>query len=209
MQVRPLTPDGVVGHLVDVVGRRPEARLRVVVDGHPSTHPEELADALVDPLRAIGRSVVRVHATDFLRPASVRLEYGRHDPDGYYDQVDVGALAREVVDPWGPGGTGRYLPSLWDARLDRATRVPYAAAPAGGVLLIDGAMLLGRWLDLDLTVHLALRADTRARRTPPDEEWTLPAYARYTDEVAPEETADVVLRVDDARRPGLVLDRRS
>ena len=77
------------------------------------------------------------------------------------------------------------------------------------MLLLDGAVPPGRWLDLDLTVHLALRADTRVRRTPPDEEWMLPAYARYTDEVAPEETADVVLRVDDSRRPGLVLDRRS
>jgi hypothetical protein len=205
VQVRPLTPDGVVRHLVDIVCARAESRLRVALDGHPSTHPEELADLLVEPLRALGRPAVRVHAADFLRPASVRLEYGRQDADGYYDQVDTRGLAREALDPWGPDGTGRYLPSLWDPHLDRATRVPYACAPAGGVLLLDGALLLGRWLDLDLTVHLALRPATLARRTPAGEAWTLPAFARYADDVRPEETADVVLRVDDARHPALVV----
>ena len=205
MQVRPLTPDGVVRYLVGVVEGRVEGRLRVALDGHPSTHPEMLADALVAPLRAIGRPVVRVHAADFLRPASVRLEYGRQDADEYYDQVDVRALAREVIGPWGAGGTGRYLPSLWDAALDRATRVPYAQADADAVLLLDGALLLGRGLDLDLSVHLALRPQTVARRTPAHEAWTLPAYARYAAEVEPDQTADVVLRVDDARHPAVVL----
>ena len=205
MQVLPLTPDSVVRHLVAIVGARTEGRLRMVVDGHPSTRPELLADALVGPLRSIGRPVVRVHASDFLRPASVRLEHGRQDPDAYYDQVDVRALAREVVDPFGPEGTGRYLPSLWDPHLDRATRVPYSLAPDGAVLVLDGALLLGRWLDLDFTVHLALRADTLVRRTPPQETWTLAAYGRYAEEVGPEDTADVVLRVDDARHPAVVL----
>ena len=204
MQVRPLTPDGVVRHLVELVDARTEDRLRMALDGHPSTHPEALADALVGPLRAIGRPVVRVHAADFLRPASVRLEYGRQDADAYYDQVDTRALAREVIDPWGSGGTGRYLPSLWDAVLDRATRAPYAQADAGAVLLLDGALLLGRGLDLDLTVHLALRPGTLARRTPVHEAWTLPAYVRYSVEVEPDRTADVVLRVDDARHPAVV-----
>jgi len=207
VQVRPLTPDGVVRYLVGVVEGRVEGRLRVALDGHPSTNPEMLADALVAPLRAIGRPVVRVHAADFLRPASVRLEYGRQDADEYYDQVDVRALAREVIGPWGPRGTGRYLPSLWDAALDRATRVPYAQADADAVLLLDGALLLGRGLDLDLSVHLALRSETLVRRTPAHEAWTLPAYARYAAEVGPDQTADVVLRVDDARHPAVVVRR--
>lgn len=192
-------------YLIDVVRARTEDRLRVALDGHPSAHPDGLADALVAPLRAIGRPVARVHAADFLRPASVRLEYGRQDADEYYDQVDTRALAREVIDPWGPGGTGRYLPSLWDARLDRATRAPYTQAEAGGVLLLDGALLLGRGLDLDLVVHLALRPATLARRTPARDAWTLAAYTRYAVEVGPDQIADVVLRVDDARHPAVVV----
>ena len=41
----------------------------------------------------------------------------------------------------------------------------------------------------------------------PDLRWTLPAYARYGDEVDPASFADVVVRVDDPRHPALVLDR--
>ena len=180
-------------------------RLRVAVDGAPPTEPSRLADALVGPLRAFGRDVVRVSAEDFLRPASLRWEHGRHDPDGFYeDRLDVRALAREVLDPLGPGGTGRYLPSFWDVGRDRATRAGYLLASPGAVLVLDGTLLLGRWLDLDLTVHLALRPETLARRTPSEEQWSLRAFARYAEEARPDEMADVVVRVDDPRHPALV-----
>jgi hypothetical protein len=207
VRAQPLTPAGVVEHVVDVVLAHPTGvRLRVAVDGAPPARPGELADALVDPLRRAGRPVVRVRAGDFLRPASVRLEHGREDPDAYLDDwLDVSAIAREVVDPLGPDGSGRYLPSLWDPVRDRATRAPAAWAPAGAVLVLSGSLLLGRWLDLDLTVHLAMRPATLERRTEPAERWTLPAFARYAEEVSPETAADVVVRVDDPRRPALVL----
>ncbi len=209
MHVQPLTPAGVVDHVVGVVLARPAGqRVRVAVDGAPAAQPGALADALVEPLRAAGRPVVRVSAGDFLRPASVRLEHGRQDPDAYLDDwLDVAALAREVVDPLGPGGSGRYLPSLWDAVRDRATRAPAVAAPPGAVLVLDGALLLGRWLDLDLTGHDALRPATLARRTAAGERWTLPAFDRYREETEPEAVADVVIRADDPARPALVVDR--
>ncbi len=204
MHVRPLTPAGVVDHLVRLVAARAEDRVRVLVDGHPSTHPEVVADALVDPLRAAGRPAVRVSSADFLRPASVRFEHGRTDAEALDDQVDLGALAREVLAPWGRGGTGRYLPTLWDPRTDRATRAPYRPVPDRGVLVLDGSLLLGRRLELDLTVHLSLRPGTLERRTAPTDAWTLDSYRRYADDVVPEQAADVVVRVDDARRPALV-----
>jgi hypothetical protein len=77
--------------------------------------------------------------------------------------------------------------------------------PSGGVLLLDGALLLGRGLPLDLTVHLHLSAAALARRTPADEAWTLPAYARYDERVRPLRHADVAVRMDDPRHPALVL----
>ncbi len=112
-----------------------------------------------------------------------------------------------MVDPLGPAGSGRYLPSLWDARRDRATREPAVVAPAGAVLVLDGALLLGRWLDVDLTVHVALRQPTLARRTRAEDGWMLPAFERYRQDVDPEAVADVVVRADDPARPALVLDR--
>jgi hypothetical protein len=177
----------------------------VLVDGHPSTRPEFLADALVDPLRAAGRPVARVRVADFWRPASLRLERGRDDPDALLeDRIDVAGLNREVLDAVGADGRGRYLPSLRDPVTDRATRAAYVEAEPGLVVVLDGSLALGRGLATDLTVHLALRSATIERRTAAADAWALPAYARYAAEVAPERAADVVVRVDDARHPALV-----
>ncbi|MYW00556.1 uridine kinase, partial [Streptomyces sp. SID3343] len=122
--VRPVTPDVLVSELVGAVVRRAEGRewTRVAVDGADAAEPGVLADALVAPLRLLGRPVLRVRARDFLRPASVRLEYGHTDAESYlWGWLDDAALRREVLDPLGPGGTGRALPTLWDAARDRAT----------------------------------------------------------------------------------------
>lgn len=179
-------------------------RLRVAVDGAPAARPGELARDLAEALRIRGRPVLVVAAAGFLRPASLRYEYGKRDADAYYDRwLDTGALWREVFAPLepGPGGTGRVLPDLWDPVTDRATRSPYAELPPGGVLLLHGALLLGHWFPFDLSVHLWLTPAALGRRTEEDERWTLPAFARYEEEVRPVESADVVVRADDPRHP--------
>ncbi|MFB7670246.1 uridine kinase [Kitasatospora purpeofusca] len=208
MPIRPISPDRLVELLADRIAALPGAgdrRLRVAVDGAPAARPGELADALVEPLRLRGLPTLRVPAAGFLRPASVRLEYGKQDADAYHDLwLDDGALLREVLDPLEPGGDGRVLPSLRDPVTDRATRAPYTELPPGGVLLLDGALLLGRWLPLELTVHLALSPAALQRRTPPEERWTLPAFARYAAETVPTEVADLTVRLDDPRHPALV-----
>jgi hypothetical protein len=175
---------------------------RVAVDGAPAARPADLADAVAAALPALGRRVLRIGADSFWRPASLRLEYGHQDADAYYQLwLDTGALRREVLDPLGPDGTGRVLPSLRDPATDRSTRAGYVELPPGGVLLLDGPLLLGQGLPLDLTVHLRLSPAALARRTPADERWTLPAYERYTREALPERTADIVVRADDPRHP--------
>ncbi|MGY4643210.1 uridine kinase [Cellulomonas sp. URHB0016] len=199
--IRPVSWDALVAHVVARVLARP-GRSRVVVDGAAVLRPADLADALVDPLRAAGRAVVRVHADDFLRPASVRWEHGRDDADAYLeDRLDAAALRREVFTPFAV--EGRYLPTLWDASTDRSTRAGYRTAPARSVLVVDGELLLGR-LDGDLAVHLSVRPSTLARLLPADRQWLLATFARYDDEAAPDAVADVVVRVDDPRRPALV-----
>jgi hypothetical protein len=175
---------------------------RVAVDGAPAARTGELADALAAALPALGHPVLRVRAADFWRPASLRLEYGHEDVDAYYQLwLDTGALRREVLDPLGPGGSGRALPSLRDPVTDRSTRAAYVQLRPGGVLVLDGPLLLGQGLPLDLTVHLRLSAAALDRRTDPDLRWTLPAYERYAREALPEETADVLVRADDPAHP--------
>ncbi|MFI6156281.1 uridine kinase [Kitasatospora sp. NPDC051170] len=208
MQVRPISPEKLTELLAERIAALPGAggrHLRVAVDGADAARPGELADALVEPLRLRGLPALRVPAAGFLRPASIRLEYGHRDADAFHDLwLDDGALAREVLDPLEPGGSGRVLPSLRDPATDRSTRAPYVRLPPGGVLLLDGPMLLGRWLPLELTVHLALSPAALARRTPEEERWTLPAFARYEEETGPAEAADLTVRMDDPRHPALV-----
>ncbi|MFC1439488.1 uridine kinase [Streptacidiphilus sp. N1-10] len=209
MEVRPLTPAALADTLAERVHALPlpeGGRLRVAVDGAPAADPGGLAEAAAALLRLLGRPVVRVSAADYLRPASLRLEYGHQDADAYFDGwLDTNALFREVFDPLEPGGNGLVLPALRDARADRAVRAQPVPLPPGGVLLLDGPLLLGRWLPLDLTVHLRLSPAALERRTPEDERWTLPAFARYEAETLPTDAADLVVRADDPRRPALVV----
>jgi hypothetical protein len=211
MRVRSVTPEGLVNELVERIAKiaEPDGWTRVAVDGAPAAGPDRLAEALVDPLRARGHAALHVRTADFLRPASVRLEFGRTDPDAYYDGwFDAAGLRREVLDPLGPGGTGRVLPTLWDAVADRATRARPVHVSDRAVVVVDGWLLLGRGLPADLTVHVALSAAARERRVATaDAARELPAYARYDEEVRPAECADLVVRADDPRRPALV-DRR-
>ena len=209
MRYRPVTQPVLAADLVERVDAIDTTKTpwpRVAIDGAPPAGPGVLADALVDPLRVRGRPVLRIHAADFLRPASLRFEHGRDDPDAFYDDwLDTGGLLREVLEPLEPGGTGRVLPSLWNAATDRATRAEYVTLPPGGVLLVDGHLLLGRWLPFDLTVHLHQSVAALARRTADADRWTLPAYQRYEDEVGPQAAADVVVRVEDPRHPALAV----
>lgn len=206
MQARPISPNGIVDHLLGLlVPRVPTHALRVGVDGAPAAAPGRLADRLVGPLRARGRPAVRIPAAGFLRPASLRYELGREDPDSFYDDwLDAAGLRREVLDPLGPGGSGDYLPALWDPGRDRSARLRRQPAPPAAVVLVDGPLLLGRGLPFDITVSLLMSSAALRRHTAPEQQWTLPAYRRYAEEVAPDATADVVLRVDDPEHPALI-----
>jgi hypothetical protein len=209
MRVRPIAPDLLVDELADLASARladiGSRWLRVAVDGPPPAEPDRWAAALVDPLRLRGHPALHVRAEDFLRPASVRLEFGRTNPDALYEGwLDAAGLRREALDPLGRGGTGRVLPALWNAVTDRSARAEYVSLPPGGVLVVSGAMLLGAGLPFDLAVHLSMSAAALARCTPGDLAWTLPAYDRYAQQVAPAAFADVVVRLDDPRHPAVV-----
>lgn len=207
MRARPISPDLLVGHVADAIGALPaDRRLAVAVDGAPPTGTGELAERLAELLRTRGRDAVHVSALDYLRPASLRLELGREDPDLFYTEwLDLKAIGREVLAPIAPGGDGRVLPRLWDAAADRAYRAPYVELKPGGVVLLDGPLLFGAGLAFDLTVHLSMSDAALARRTAPRDAWTLPAYRRYDEEQDPVTYADIVVRCDHPGHPALVV----
>jgi hypothetical protein len=72
------------------------------------------------------------------------------------------------------------------------------------VVIVSGPLLLGAGLPFDVTVHLHMSAAALRRRTESEQQWTLPAFERYGEEVGPASFADVVVRMDDLRHPALV-----
>ncbi|MGW7459097.1 uridine kinase [Streptomyces sp. NPDC054797] len=190
------------GRTADQASGQQASWQRVGIDGAPAAGTDVLAGELADALRSRGRPVLVVAAGGFLRPASLRFEFGRQDVDAYLSGwYDTAALWREVFGPTDPGGTGRVLPDLWDPVTDRATRSPYVELPSGGVVIVHGPLLLGHWFPFDLSVHIRLSPGALARRTEESARWTLPAFARYEADTDPASAADVVVRADDPRHP--------
>jgi hypothetical protein len=205
----PMSPDAVVERIAAAAAALPAAGpVRVAIDGPPWSGLDLVSD-LPAALLARGRTAYVVDVRDFLRPASVRLERGRDDPDAFYeDWADLVSLRREVLEPAEAGGSRRILPTLWDAGRDRATRAGYVDLSPGGVVVVNGWFLLGGRLPFELTVHVALSPAARRRRVPPaDAARELPAWDRYDVEVRPVEAADIVVRADDPRHPAVVTTR--
>ncbi len=168
--------------------------VRVAVDGPVSFDPAGFADGLVEPLRVLGRPVVHLHSSSFWRDASLRLELGREDWESYLSWLDATALQREVLEAAVIRGT--YLPSLRDPASNRSTREPVRTLTPQTVLLVSGEFLLGQGLPFDRGVYLETSTAARARRTPDDLAWTLPAYDAYERNVRPAEQADVVIKLE-------------
>ncbi len=200
IDVLPTTPAGVVDAIVDLVRSRP-GRVRLAIDAAPAAHPDELAADVVSAMAP--RRAIRVRADRFWKPASLRLEHGREDPDAWLNEwLDEEALRREVLDRF--THSGAVLPELRDPITDRSIRSGPVVLPLDGVVVVSGSALLRRGLQFDLAVHVRLSAAALRRRTPAKDAWTLPALQRYADERDPEGIADLVVRADDPLRPALV-----
>ncbi|WP_461024682.1 nucleoside/nucleotide kinase family protein [Thalassiella azotivora] len=182
----------------------------MAVDGAVESDTDLVADAVAAAVTSLGRPVARVRTADWLRPRSVRLEHGPADPDtGYERWVDHLALRREVLDPLGPDGSGRWLRTFWDPVTDRSTREQPQNAVPGTVLVVSGPFLL-RWETadaFDLSVHLEVSPAALARRLDgADLARATGAWARYTEETWPASRADVRVRFDRPAHPAVVGD---
>ena len=144
--------------------------------------------------------------TDFLRPASVRLELGRTNPDAYYEGwVDEAGAA--------PGGARPGRPGRHRAGAARRSGTPPPTGPAAaatstcrpaGSSWSAGRCCSAAGCPSTSPSTSSCRRRRWRRRTDPALRWTLPAFARYAEEVAPAGFADVVVRADDPRHPALV-----
>ena len=142
---RPVTVEAVAELVAErVAALRLTHPVRVAIDGPPWSGLE-LAPKVVAAIEAWSRTAFVVRVDDYLRPASVRFERGRDDPDAFYDEwIDGAGLRREVLEPSGQDGSRLVLPTLWDATRDRATRADYRELPADGVVIVGRLVPVAR-----------------------------------------------------------------
>ena len=182
---------------VEAIARLPrDRRTLVAVDGLDGAGKTTFADLLATRL---DRPVVRVREDDFLNPAAIRHARGRESPEGFFlDSYDLGALARELLDPFAAGGPFRRR---WhDVIADRAVLGADEHAPAGALLLLDGLFLhrdelRDRW-DLSILLQVApelAAARLREREGKPNRPRYILGLQRYFSECEPASRASLVL----------------
>jgi hypothetical protein len=202
-QFAPLTAAG----LVRLIGERcleQPGRVRVAVDGPPVGRPRMLADAVADWLLRNGRPAAVVDLDDYQLPASLRLETGPPDAFSYASRwFDYQAVGREVLDPLAKDSESpaSWLPRLRDPRTDRSVREPRRTALPDQVVLVAGPMLLDRWLDFDLTVHLTMSEAVLTSRTTAEEHFIAQALLEYQQELV--QQPDIVVRYNHPDRPAV------
>jgi uridine kinase len=204
---------------VRVTARALDHPCRVAVDGITASGKTTLADEVAAVLAAGGSDVHRLSMDGYHHPRARRHHQGRDSADGYYeDAYDFTAFATEVLIPLGDGARHTYRPAIIDLASDQPASDELRTLAPDGVLVVDGSFLqrpelASHW---DVVVWVAAPfgvAEARgvARDTDllggRDEAARLfrmryhAAGRRYVGEVAPEQTADVVVDNTDVTAP--------
>ena len=209
----------VVGEVTDRVPVLPAPRcVRVAVDGVDGVGKTTFAGELAASLTGRGRDVVQVSADDFQHRRALRHRRGRDSAVGFWlDSYDYEALVRDVLRPFGPGGSRRYRPAVHDLRTDEDLDLPWRTAAPGTVLIVDGLFLhrdelvdfweFSVFLDAPFEVTVARMAQRDGSHPDPRH----PSVARYVDgqrlyfaACDPRRRADVVIDNRDVTHPAVI-----
>ncbi|MCU1645581.1 MAG: hypothetical protein JWN03_5856 [Nocardia sp.] len=195
-QFTAITPDALAELVADRATSLPGHAV-IAIDGADAADPVTFARTVADLLRAGGRPAEVVALHDFVRPASVRLEYDRTGEYTYRTAwFDYAALNREVLQSLRQHG--RWLPALWNEHTDRSARARIHTAAPSTVLLVAGPMLLGRNLDFDLTITLQMSEPALRRHTDPEAAFTIEALREHRTE-----DPDILVAWDHPDRPAV------
>ncbi|MGG7099529.1 hypothetical protein V2B23_01740 [Rhodococcus sp. 24CO] len=184
----------------------------VALDGADCARPVELAELIATAAQARQRPSAVVSLHDYVRPASLRLEFGHEDPLSYRTMwFDYDALDREVVTAARTRRT--WLPQLWDEAADRSPRSSRRPVHDRTVIVVAGPMLLGRGLDFDVIVRLNMSEAALRRHTPSAQLWTVEALLEHQGSVTHQGSAthqgsvtdriDLDVRYDHPARPAV------
>lgn len=191
---------------------------RVGIDGVDGAGKTTLADRLGQVLEAAGHRVIRASIDGFHNPRAVRYARGRESGEGFYrDSFNLDAFRRELLDPMGPRGSGRFRRAVFDHRTDQPVDAPVEAAGKSGILLVDGIFLQRPELraSWDLVVFLDTPFEQSyrrmAQRDGSDPSPYAPANRRYLEgqgfyfaECDPKGRADILVDYADLENPRIV-----
>ena len=191
--------------------------IRVAIDGVDGAGKTTLADALAPIVSDKGRPAIRASVDHFHNPRATRYARGRYSPDGFYlDSYDYEAFRSVLLDPLGPGGSGRYVARHFDHETDELIPHNEQQAMPGAALIIDGIFLHRPELRdcWDLSIFLAVDFSTSlprgAQRGPSFDaiDPKAPAHRRYVGgqrlyltESRPEQRANIVVDYNDLGNP--------
>jgi uridine kinase len=201
-----------------VMTTHPQWRIRVAIDGVDGAGKSTFADELAQRIAARGRPVVRASVDGFHRPRVERYRLGRASPEGFYrDSYDYQLLAQLLLDPFAPGGSGRFRAAAFDHQTDTRIAAPERQAPGNAVLVLDGIFLhrpeLRELWDFSIFLHVrfAVSVGRCASRdgTSPDpaaagNQRYVEGQRRYFREARPWQRATVIVDNTDLAAPVVI-----
>jgi uridine kinase len=212
----------VVAAVADRILQLGPQRLRVGIDGLTAAGKTSFGHELAAYVSRAGRPVLRASLDDFKRPWRERHLYDRETGPGYYrNAFDYDAVARLLLEPAGPDGSGACVLCSIDplTQIDHSDVVTPAADDA--VLIVDGVFAFRPEINAhwDFRVWLEIDPQQSIRRgAARDQDWAgseaeavhrdryLPAEELYLAEVDPRRLVDVVIDNRDFARPFVVSD---
>lgn len=192
--------------------------LRVAIDGVDGAGKTHFADELAPFLEVSGRDIIRASVDGFHHPREVRYRLGRGSPEGFYrDSYDYKAFQEVLLEPLGPGGSGRYRTAIHDVEAETPVTVPERRAEPGAVLLLDGIFLhrpelrgywdVSVWLEVAFEVSIP-RCAQRGTGSPdlhaPPNRRYVEGQKLYLNESNPRRHATFVINNDDLNAPYFV-----
>lgn len=209
-----------IGTVAGWIAELSPGRLRVAVDGLTAAGKTSFGHELAGALRDLGRPTMRASLDDFKHPWQHAREHGydRVSGEGYYRNAHDFRSARDLLlDPAGPGGSGRVALCGHDPLTGQDHRGTRITAPPDAVLVVDGVFALRPeydgcweyriWLDVDpqTAMRRGISRDSAAQGTGEAARLHRDRYHSaemiYLAEVRPEALADVIIDNRDFARP--------
>lgn len=199
--------------------------LRIGIDGASASGKTTFANRLVEPLRKLGRTVIRASIDGFHNPPEIRYRQGKGSPIGYVeDSFDKSAVIENVLRPLGPDGNLSYRESLFDFVSNQKTQTKPQQALAESILIFEGVMLFCDQLvhHFDYRIFVESKFETiisRALKRDSDrlggENATLekynnryiPGQKEYFQRHSPQEQANLVIDNNDYHQPRITVRR--